>query len=103
MVAPAATGSGASVLVGWKRGSDRTVVVIAAPLVGGVSLQSMPKVPLVIVVLLAIGVLIDTTIWTEPDPPAARLPTFQVTTPAARVPPAVAETNVVLAGTVSVT
>ena len=55
-----------------------------------------------IVVLLAIGVLIDTTSCTVPEPPAASAPTFQVTTPAARVPPAVADTKLVLAGTVSV-
>ena len=34
--------------------------------------------------------------------PAARLPMFQVTTPAAKTPPSEAETNVVLAGRVSV-
>ena len=51
---------------------------------------------------LARGLATRTTIWTEPEAPAARLPTDQVTTPEARVPPAVAETKVVLAGTVSV-
>ena len=99
---PAATGSGASVLVRVKRGSERTVVVIAAPVTGAVSAQSMAYVPLVIVVLLAIGVLIDTTICTEPEPAAARPPRVQVTTPPDCVPPAVADTKVVLAGTVSV-
>src|SRR5262245_44023534 len=44
-----------------------------------------------------------TTIWTEPLAPAARLPGDQVTTPPESVPPPVAETKVVLAGTVSVT
>src|SRR5438093_13125415 len=51
---------------------------------------------------LARGLATRTTIWTEPEAPAARLPGDQVTTPEARVPPAVAETKVVLAGTVSV-
>src|SRR3989442_15777284 len=51
---------------------------------------------------LARGLATRTTIWTEPEAPAARLPGDQVTTPEARVPPAVAETKGVLAGTVSV-
>src|SRR2546428_6943482 len=51
---------------------------------------------------LARGLATRTTIWTEPEAPAARLPGDQVTTPLARVPPGVAETKVVLAGTVSV-
>src|SRR2546428_630360 len=51
---------------------------------------------------LARGLLTRTTIWTEPEAAAARLPTDQVTTPEAKTPPAVAETKVVLAGTVSV-
>src|SRR3989442_1002001 len=51
---------------------------------------------------LARGLATRTTIWTEPEAPAARLPGDQVTTPEARVPPAEAETKVVLAGTVSV-
>src|SRR5436309_3087214 len=48
------------------------------------------------------GEATSTTIWTEPEAPAARLPMDQVTTPLASVPPAEAETKVVLAGTVSV-
>src|SRR3989449_7294895 len=51
---------------------------------------------------LARGLATRTTNWTEPVAPAARLPGDQVTTPLASVPPAVAETKVVLAGTVSV-
>src|SRR5437899_3217996 len=53
------------------------------------------------VVLFASGVLIDTTICTVPDAPDTRLPMFQVTTPAASEPSPVADTKVVLAGTVS--
>src|SRR2546425_192229 len=48
---------------------------------------------------LARGVATCTTIWTEPEAPAARLPTDQVTAPLARVPPAGAGTKVGLAGT----
>ena len=47
------------------------------------------------------GLFTRTTSCTEPDPPAASTPMFQVTTPAATEPPAVADTNVVLAGRVS--
>ena len=50
---------------------------------------------------LATGVLIDTTSWTEPEAPEATVPRFQVTTPAASVPPPVALTNVVPAGSAS--
>src|SRR2546425_10321615 len=98
MVLPAATGSGASLLASVKRGSDRIVVVSAAPLTGPTSLDVMLYVPFVMRVLFATGVLIDTTIWTEPEVPALSVPRFQVTTPAASAPPAVAETEVVPAG-----
>jgi len=47
------------------------------------------------------GLFTRTTICTEPDPPAVSVPMFQVTTPAARTPPAVADTNAVFAGRVS--
>src|SRR3989338_2769652 len=94
MLLPAATGSGASVLVNVNRVSDRTVVVTAAPLVAAVSLQSMLYVPLVTIVPFATGMSIDTTTCTEPEPPAARLPRPHVTTPPASVPPPVADTNV---------
>ncbi|PYS97105.1 MAG: hypothetical protein DMF50_01760 [Acidobacteria bacterium] len=50
----------------------------------------------------ASGLLAFTTICTEPDPPPARLPMFQVTVAPASVPPPVAETKEVLVGTVSV-
>src|SRR6267143_1522990 len=102
MLAPAATGSGASVLEIVRTGEDETVVVMAAPANGVVSLESMLKAPLVMTVPLGSGLATCTTSCTEPEPPAARAPMFQVTTPAARAPPAVAETNVVFAGTVSV-
>src|SRR5882762_4158236 len=103
MFAPAATGSGASVLEIVRTGEDETVVVMAAPANGVVSLESMLKAPLVMTVPLGSGDATCTTSCTEPDPPTARAPRFQVTTPAASVPPAVADTNEVLPGTVSVT
>ncbi len=100
MLPPAATGSGASVLVIVITG-ERTVVVMAAPAIGPCWLLLMLKTPFVITVPLASGWLTLTTICTEPATPLPRLPMFQVTTPAARVPPAVALTKVVLAGIVS--
>src|SRR2546428_14124576 len=51
---------------------------------------------------LARGLATRKTMWAEAVGPAARLRGVQVTSPEARVPPAVAETKVVLAGTVSV-
>src|SRR6266850_7810574 len=49
----------------------------------------------------ASGLATCTTTCTDPDDAAFNAPMFQVTTPADSVPPAVAETNVVFAGTVS--
>src|SRR3989442_448324 len=103
MLLPAFTGSGASVLEIVKAGEDETVVVMAAPAAGVVSLESMLNAPLVMTVPFASGEVTCTTSCTEPDPPTARAPMFQMTTPAARVPPAVAEKNDVFAGIVSVT
>src|SRR6266704_2528423 len=101
MLLPAFTGSGESVLLMFSTGADDTVVVIDAPLVGAVSLLSMLYVPLVITVPLARGLATATTSCTLVDAPAARAPMFQVTTPAACVPPPVALTKLVFAGTVS--
>ena len=52
---------------------------------------------------LGSGLFTLTTSCTEPEALAASAPMFQVTTPAASVPPAVAETKVVFAGSVSLT
>ena len=100
---PATAGSGASLLAMLRIGSDVTVVVIAVPGAGAVSLLSMAYDPFVITVPFARGLVTCTTIWTLPEAPAARFTMFQVTTPPASVPPPVAETNAVLTGTVSVT
>src|SRR6267142_1488793 len=102
MLAPAATGSGASVFEMLSTGADVTVVVIAAPATGAVSLLSTLYVPLVITVPFGSGAATCTTSCTEPEPPAGTAPRFQVTTPPASVPPPVADTNAVFAGTVSV-
>src|SRR6266850_235607 len=99
---PATAGSGASVLPMLRIGSDVTVVVMGAPDTGAVSLLSMSYDPLVRSVPLGSGLATCTTICTEPDDPAGRNPRFQVTIPPACVPPAVAETNVVFTGSVSV-
>src|SRR5689334_23285432 len=50
---------------------------------------------------LVSGLATRTTIWTEPEAPAARLPMDQVTVPPESAPETVAETKVVLVGTVS--
>src|SRR5436309_848795 len=102
MLFPAGTGSGASVLEIVRTGDDVTVVVIATPATGVVSLESTPKVALVITVPLASGLATCTVSVRVMVAPAARIPTFQVTIPAASVPPPVAETNEVFPGTVSV-
>src|SRR5438093_716276 len=102
MFAPAATGSGASVFDRVRTGAEVTLVVAFGPVCGSDSLLSMVHPVLVITVPLASGLFTFTTSWTEPEDPALTLPTFQVTTPAARVPPAVADTKLVFAGTVSV-
>src|SRR5438093_271130 len=100
-VPPAATGSGASVADTARTGADVTVVVMTTPLTGAVSVESMLYVPSVMTVPFARGLLTLTVSVTEPEPPAASAPIDQVTTPAESDPPPVAETNVVLAGTVS--
>src|SRR5215470_14249701 len=101
MFEPAFTGSGASVCEMFSVGDELTVVVIAAPAVGAVSFESMLNVPLVMTVPFVSGLLVFTTSCTELEAPAARPPMFQVTTPAASVPPPVADTNDVFAGIVS--
>src|SRR6267378_2144337 len=101
MFAPAGTGSGASVLEMLSTGADVTVVVAAAPATGAVSLLSMSYVPFVITVPFRSGLVTCTTSCTDPDAPAATRPRFQVTTPPDSSPPAVADTNVVFPGTVS--
>src|SRR5438093_592930 len=83
-------------------GAEVTAVVSVERLGAHVSLESFPTRRSSDLVLLGSGLLMRTTIWTEPEAPAARLPGDQVTTPLAREPPAVADTQVVLAGTVSV-
>ena len=50
---------------------------------------------------LVSGLATLTTSCTEPEPPAARAPIDQVTTPPDSAPPPVADMNVVFAGTVS--
>src|SRR5262245_56894748 len=101
MLLPAFTGSGASLRESVRTGRAETVVVVAAPFTAVISLESMLKAPLVIVVPLARGVLTRATSCTDAEAPALRARMDQVTTPADCVPPPVAETNVVLAGSVS--
>src|SRR5262245_15040600 len=102
MFAPGATGSGASPTDRVSAGDDVTVVVTAAPATAAVSAQSIEALPFVMIVPLASGLATRTTIWTEPLAPAATLPIVQVTVLPERVPPAVADTKVVFAGSASV-
>src|SRR6185503_10603149 len=101
MVPPGATGSGASVIEIVRTGAEVTVVLTAEPATAVVSLLSTLYVPLVITVPFGMGLPTRTTSCTDPETPAFRTPTLQVTTPPDAVPPPVADTNVVLAGTVS--
>src|SRR6185503_937023 len=103
MLLPATTGSGASVLPMLNTGADVTVVVASGPVAGRLSLLSRIQPVLVMTVPAASGLFTVTTSCTDPDAPDARLPTFQVTTPAASVPPPVADTKVVFTGIGSVT
>ncbi len=101
-VPPGRTGFGEAVWASAKRFPDRTVVAIEAPPTAAVSLLPMPNEALVIVVPFASGAATVTTSCAEPEVPALSVPRLQVTRPAACVPPSVAETKVVLAGSGSV-
>src|SRR5436309_3020227 len=101
MLLPATTGSGASVFEMVRVGAEDTVVVSFGPVCGNASLLSMVHLVLVITVPLASVLFPGTPRCTDPEDPAFTAPTFQVTIPAASVPPAVAETKAVLAGRLS--
>src|SRR6266581_4675967 len=98
MLPPAVTGSGASVFEIVSTGAEVTAVVASGPVCGSDSFVSIAQPVLVMTVPFASGLFTRRTSCTEPDAPALTVPTFQVTTPPDRLPPAVAETNVVLAG-----
>src|SRR2546425_9001349 len=102
MCPPASTGAGPALSEGVRTGGDDTVVVPPAPATGAVSLLSMLNVALVITVPFARGLATCTTSCTDAELPAFSAPMFQVTTPAARAPPPVADTKLLFAGTVSV-
>src|SRR5437899_5510853 len=84
-----------------RMGHEVTVVYTAAPLTGPDSVLVMLYVALPITVPFASGEFTRTTRVTDPDPPAARRPRLQVTTPPAGEPPFEAETKAVFAGSVS--
>src|SRR3989338_602595 len=98
MLPPAFTGSGASALEIVSTGAEVTVVVASGPVCGSDSLLSIVHPVLVITVPFASGLFTCTTSCTDPDTPAFTAPRLQVTTPPASVPPPVADTNVVFAG-----
>src|SRR6266581_1543728 len=98
MLPPGVTGSGASLFEMVRTGAEVTVVVASGPVCGSDSLVSIVQPVLVMTVPFARGLFTFTTSCTDPETPALTVPAFQVTTPPAIVPPAVAETNVVLAG-----
>src|SRR5438128_2743923 len=103
MFDPALTGSGAPDLVMLRTGDEFTVVVTATPPTGAVSFESIWYEPFVMTVPFASGLFTRTTSCTEDDTPVLRAPIVQVTMPPASVPPPVADTNVVFAGTASET
>src|SRR5439155_11224240 len=84
-----------------RTGVDITVVVMPGPATEPVSLLTIAYAAWVINVPFGSGLATRTTSCTEPEAPAASAPIDQVTTEPDRVPPAVALTNAVLAGTVS--
>src|SRR2546428_4285595 len=103
MALPAFTGSGASVLEMFSTGLDVTVVVTVAPAVGAVSFESIWYEALVMIVPFASGLFTLTTSCAVEEAPALSAPRVQVTRPPENEPPPVADTNVVFAGTASVT
>src|SRR5712692_605858 len=82
-------------------GADITVVVTGGPASAPVSLLTMAYEALVMRMPLARGEATRTTSWTDPEAPAAREAIDQETVEPERVPPPVALTKEVLAGTVS--
>src|SRR5438093_860699 len=90
MLLPAFTGSGASAFVIARTGAVDTVVGAIPPATGAVSFESMPYVALLMTVPFASGLATCTTNCTDEDDPELNAPMFQVTTPAASVPPPVA-------------
>src|SRR5437667_304480 len=100
IVPPAATGSRASVADTVRTGDEVTVVVMALPEIGAVWSLLMPEVAILIMEVFA-GQPFARTTFSAQAPPAASAPIDQVTTPAESAPPPVADTNVVLTGTVS--
>src|SRR5258706_442887 len=101
MLLPAFTGSGPSAFEIFRVGDDETVVVSSPPAVGGVSTLSMFFFFMDTPPPETYALSPHTPLPTLLDAPAARPPMFQVTTPAASVPPPVALTNAVLVGIVS--
>src|SRR5712692_11333837 len=98
MFEPAFTGSGESLFESPRTGDDVTVVVASGPVCASDSLLAIVQPMLVMTVPFASGTFTLTTSCTDPETPALTLPMFHVTTPAESVPPPVADTNVVLAG-----
>src|SRR6266508_495824 len=98
MLLPAAPGSGASVLEIPGAGLEVTVVVASGPACGRVSLLSTLQPVLLMTVPFKSGLFTRTTSCTDPETPTPTAPTFQVTTPPDGVPPPVADTNIVFAG-----
>src|SRR3989442_1485261 len=102
MLFPAGTGSGASDFEIVRTGFDVTVVVIATPATGVVSLESTLKVALVMTVPFASGLAVCTTFFFNDTATAEIYPLSLHDALPVCVPPPVADTNEVFAGTVSV-
>src|SRR5437867_3235847 len=85
-----------------RTGAEETRVLTAAPETGEVSLHRIAYEPLVMRVPLGRALATRTTICKDAEAPAGNAPIDQVTVAPESVPPPEADTNVVLAGTVSV-
>src|SRR6266446_2873775 len=102
MLLPALTGLGEAILEIPRTGEAVTVVVSAGPVWARDWVLAIVHPLFVMTVPLASGLLTLTTSCTDPEAPELTAPMFQVTTPPDGAPPAVADTNVVFAGSGSV-
>src|SRR5258706_342910 len=99
---PGATGSGASVIEIVRTGAEETVVLTEDRKTGGEGERAVLGGGRIITKTLGRGLPTRTTSCTEPEAPAFKAPGLHVTMPPPRVPPPVADTKVVLAGSASV-
>src|SRR5260221_280008 len=95
MLLPAATGSGPSLFEMFRVGDDETVLVSSGPAVGALLIFFFNYTASTDIYPLSLHDALPISRFTVLEAPAARPPMFQVTMPAASVPPPVALTNAV--------